>query len=179
MEIHLNDNAEENDALYLESRIGFQDLESFVCQDADDMNLLMNILRNEKGWKRTNVVQSLPMSRPPTWKERPNEGDLGFRCTVFDLFSAPQDIKNFLCSRKGIHKVPIFRSEHPDQERFPIRLIGTSCVTTKRSTYSNNFSTKYTPLTNQAQFLGQMDDNGDRELHTTLQAHLPNKINKL
>ena len=47
-------------AKYLENRVPFHDLTAFYCEDKDDMNQLMRVLREDMKLQGINVVHAPP-----------------------------------------------------------------------------------------------------------------------
>ena len=53
-------------AKYLENRVSFNDMSAFFCEDKEDMNQLMRILRDEMRLHGINVVHAPPSDEPST-----------------------------------------------------------------------------------------------------------------
>ncbi|KAK6624544.1 hypothetical protein RUM44_011403 [Polyplax serrata] len=95
-------------AKFVEARIGYKDLISFCCTNADDLNLLVQKLRNEQKLK-INVICSDECDSTQYISEIPIS-DLrcyGFYAYMKDFITGPDDIIRFLCKTYKIHTIPI------------------------------------------------------------------------
>lgn len=132
---------------YLESIVGRADLDGFVCEDPDDMNLLLKELREVKKLRKVNAVHS-----NPTPKERFSspfkEHELrkyGFVAYLCEMYEAPLAVNAYLCQQKSLHQVPFFKEENEYTDdlksKFQTFYIGGLKFTAKRSRYSKELST--------------------------------------
>lgn len=133
-------------ARYIETHVGRADLEGFVCEDPDDVNLLLRELREVKRLRKINAFHSNPDPKE-TFRKR-NEASLapyGFKSFLSDMYDAPDAVNAYLCQQKNLHQVPLFEKESEEtdklKEMFCSYYIGTTKFTTKRSKYSSNLST--------------------------------------
>ena len=136
-----------NYAKYIETHVGRADLESFVCEDPDDMNLLLKELREVRKLRKVNGVHSnpTPMERfAKPFKERELE-KYGFVSYLSDMYTAPLAVNAFLCQQKNLHQVPFFKEENNYTDELKNKLqtfyIGNLKFTAKRSKYSRELST--------------------------------------
>lgn len=100
-------------AIHLENIIGSLELEAFVCEDQDDSNLLMNVLRKELQYHKINVVHSTGEGRAefprPPWTK-----NLGAAKKVFldeVLEKCPLSVLKHLCSKKKLNHIAVFERD--------------------------------------------------------------------
>ncbi|XP_046661520.1 structural maintenance of chromosomes protein 5 isoform X2 [Homalodisca vitripennis] len=102
----------EDVAKYVEFIIPHRDLTAFVCEDKDDMNKFMRMVRDEMGL-RINVVQATQnFSRPVRENFQPRQtieslGQFGFWSFIIDQIKGPDPVLNYLCQTYGLHQIPI------------------------------------------------------------------------
>lgn len=52
-----------NDAKYIESHVSFNDIRAFVCEESEDLNLFMDVMRDEQKLKVNAIsMPSQPLS---------------------------------------------------------------------------------------------------------------------
>ena len=124
-------------AVQLETMIGSDDLVTFICEDVDDTNLLMNKLRREQGLKKINVIHCQP-STNNTYQNPLDKIPRDLHATFLDkVFTCPSTIKNYLCSKKKLNMIPVLKDlgkhESIHLDRYFIRK---ESHTTTRSHYS-------------------------------------------
>ena len=74
------DEKEKNYAVYVETHVGRADLEGFVCEDPEDVNLLLKKMREDLNLRKINAFHSNP-EPPSTFKKQYSSEDL----VKFDL----------------------------------------------------------------------------------------------
>uniref|UniRef100_A0A0L8G9B3 Structural maintenance of chromosomes protein 5 n=1 Tax=Octopus bimaculoides TaxID=37653 RepID=A0A0L8G9B3_OCTBM len=97
-----------SDAKFIESFVSFNDLRSFVCENADDMDLLLSKIRDEQKLKINCVKcpsQDISYFRPRIPIH--NLKKYGFRCFLKDLFDCPEAVMKFLCMQYKVHMIPV------------------------------------------------------------------------
>ena len=153
-------------AVQLETIIGSNELEAFVCENNDDANLLMRELR--KTYYKINVVHSA--SGPSQEFQRPEWHKNGripikycFLDEIIDNESCPEAIMVHLKKKKRIHQIPIFEKEtdylanHCDRY-----FVGKRLFTFSSSRYSKEKLEKCDNLENTvSQYLNVTDDGSD------------------
>ncbi|GAB0099573.1 Structural maintenance of chromosomes protein 5 [Sergentomyia squamirostris] len=93
---------------FLENIIPFRDLQAFVCEDTQDMKLLVTKLTKELKL-RVNVVQSDPADTVH-YKPRMLMQELsryGFTKYLLQMVDGPAPILNYLCRLFNIHNIPM------------------------------------------------------------------------
>ncbi|XP_058792958.1 structural maintenance of chromosomes protein 5 [Phymastichus coffea] len=95
-------------AKYFESVIPQRDLFAFVCEDKNDMNLLLRHLRDQQKLK-INAVHSDPNKEINDEPNVPIEvlRQYGFEHYMLSLIDAPRTILNYLISNFKLHTIPI------------------------------------------------------------------------
>ena len=134
-------------ARYVETQIGRADLEGFVCENPDDVNLLTKQLRETLRLRKINAFHSNP--DPPSKFPPPTPGDQLEKFTfidyISDMYSAPDAVHAYLCRQKGLHQVPVFREENNLSSQLKFKFhnyyIGTHKFNTRKSKYSGELST--------------------------------------
>lgn len=110
-------------AMYVENSIGFNDLKAFFCENKDDMNDLMKILREEKNLA-INVVHSPRNDNEPSTSEfQPRMAisdlkKLGFYSFLRELFVGPEPVVRYLCKMYKVHNIPV--GDHTTYENFGV-----------------------------------------------------------
>ncbi|GLH06082.1 Uncharacterized protein GBIM_11601 [Gryllus bimaculatus] len=98
---------------YLESAIPRRDLQAFICEDKEDMNKFISIMREQLKLS-VNILYSGPEHHPSSWytPKVPLEElkKYGFTMFVRDMFSAPETIMKYLCRTAGVHRIPVGES---------------------------------------------------------------------
>merc|ERR1712096_373277 len=136
-----------NFARYVESHIGRADLEGFVCEDPDDVNLLTKQLRENLRLRKINAFHSSP--DPPDSFAHPYSKDemakYAFMEYISDMYSAPDAVHAYLCRQKALHQVPVFREENNNsaqlKHKFHNYYIANQKFNTRKSKYSGELST--------------------------------------
>ncbi|XP_069672097.1 structural maintenance of chromosomes protein 5 [Periplaneta americana] len=113
-------------AKYVENVVSSRDLVAFTCEDKDDMNKLLTVLRDEQHLK-INAVHSGP-EHPSTSTYKPYIpiGDLrqyGFHSYLREMISAPEPIMKYLCRMYKIYNIPVGdASTYAHCERIPLKM---------------------------------------------------------
>ena len=136
-----------NSARYVETHIGRADLEGFVCENPDDVNILTKQLRETMRLRKINAFHSNP--DPPSKFAHPIPGEemtkYSFVSYVSDMYSAPDAVHAYLCRQKGLHQVPVFKEENNLsgnlKHKFHNYYIGNQKFNTRVSKYSGELST--------------------------------------
>lgn len=95
-------------AKYFENIIPQRDLTAFVCEDKNDMNLLLKYLRDQQKL-RINAVHSDPnrvVNHQPSIPLQ-NIQQYGFEHYLVSLIDAPQTILNYLVKMYTLNEIPI------------------------------------------------------------------------
>ncbi|XP_064620307.1 structural maintenance of chromosomes protein 5-like isoform X3 [Lineus longissimus] len=95
-------------AKYVENHISYNDMKAFVCKEPDDVNMFLELTRDEMNLA-VNAVK-VPPDRNPDFKPKYNLGQLGhygFHHYLKDLFTCPDDIMKYLCKQYHVHTIPI------------------------------------------------------------------------
>ena len=135
----------------IENSIPQRDLVALAAEEADDANLLINELRNNKKL-RANVVTVPGNADMSKFSPDPklldyfyeNKKELDFKGFLSDMFSAPDPIKAYLCQQYQLHRVPIFGQKAETQTQTLVNLdvkvffVGDIRNSTSTSKYGNN-----------------------------------------
>uniref|UniRef100_T1IJX8 Structural maintenance of chromosomes protein 5 n=1 Tax=Strigamia maritima TaxID=126957 RepID=T1IJX8_STRMM len=95
-------------AIYVESHISFDDMCAFVCEDRDDMNKFLKLLRDDQRLSVSAVLA--PNKAPHTFLPDHKLEDFwkyGFRSYLRELFTAPDPVMSYLCQQYRVHSVPV------------------------------------------------------------------------
>ena len=136
-----------NLARYVETHIGRADLEGFVCENPDDVNVLTKQLRETLRLRKINAFHSNP--DPPSKFLHPMPKDEMEKYTIVDyisdMYSAPDAVHAYLCRQKGLHQVPVFKEENNRSSELKFKFhnyyIGNQKFNTRKSKYSGELST--------------------------------------
>ncbi|GFT14616.1 structural maintenance of chromosomes protein 5 [Nephila pilipes] len=93
---------------FLENTISKRDLLMFVCENKQDLERFMNVMKWEK--KLCINVTMAPEENMDAFPSPTITGDmrnLGMQCFLKDLFNAPESVMRFLCKLNRIHRVPV------------------------------------------------------------------------
>ena len=101
-------------ARYVETHIGRADLEGFVCEDPDDVNLLTKNLREKLHLRKINAFHSNPEPAGRFQHPVPSQemAKYTFQDYLSNMYSAPEAVNAYLCKQKHLHQVPVFREEN-------------------------------------------------------------------
>ena len=134
-------------ARYVETHIGRADLEGFVCENPEDVNILTKQLREKLKLRKINAFHSNP--DPPSKFRHPVSRDEMVKYTIIDyisdMYSAPPAVHAYLCNQKRLHEVPVLREENNHsvhlKTKFHNYYIGNQKFNTRKSKYSGELST--------------------------------------
>ncbi|XP_041363245.1 structural maintenance of chromosomes protein 5-like [Gigantopelta aegis] len=142
-------------AKYIESHISFNDIRAFVCEDPDDLELFMSVMRDEQKLK-VNIVRS-PQQAPDTFnpsKSIEYYRQYGFKYFLRDLIDCPAPIMSFLCAQYHVFEIPVGaklvggKINQVIKENPHLRVFYTEdCqYNVKKSKYTGDISTRNTQL---------------------------------
>ncbi|XP_064607700.1 structural maintenance of chromosomes protein 5-like [Liolophura sinensis] len=97
-----------SDAKYIESHVSFNDIRAFVCEESEDLNLFMDVMRDEQKLK-VNAI-SMPSQPLSSFKPAFRLEDFrkyGFRCYLKDMIECPEAIMRYLCLQYHVHSIMI------------------------------------------------------------------------
>ncbi|XP_076444163.1 structural maintenance of chromosomes protein 5-like [Babylonia areolata] len=165
-------------AKFVETHIAPNDIRAFVCEDPDDLELFMQIMRDEQKLK-VNAVKVPPQ---PLSSFQPRDSinsikKFGFFGYMKDLFQCPDPVMASLCLLYNVHNIPVGNDsarKHVEDviRRHPeLRTFYTSTVqySIKTSRYDGAVSSRNTPL-KEPQFLAtSIDTQRERILLQTIQ----------
>ncbi|CAG5129404.1 unnamed protein product, partial [Candidula unifasciata] len=167
------------DAKLVEAHVSFNDLRSFVCEDADDLDLFMRKVKNEMKL-RVNIVRAPP---EPAVTYQPRHPISYYRKYGFDrylqsLFTCPEAVMRFLCLQYKVHLIPVGSSlvqtnlqrilkECPELTHFYTPDVQ---YTIKQSKYSKNMSSRNTALKEPRALVDSINLEREQELSTTIKA---------
>ena len=134
-------------ARYVETHIGRADLEGFVCENPEDVNVLTKELREKMKLRKINAFHSNP-DHPDKFRHPQSRDEMmkyEFIDYISNMYSAPAAVHAYLCNQKKLHEVPVFRVEnnHSSQlkNKFHNYYIGNQKFNTRKSKYSGELST--------------------------------------
>ena len=155
-------------AVQLETIIGSNELEAFVCENNDDANLLMRELR--KTYYKINVVHSASgtnqeFQRPEWHKKGQIPIKYCFLDEIIDSETCPEAVMVHLKKKKRIHQIPIFEKETDYLANYCDRyFVGKRLFTFSSSRYSKEKLEKCDNLENTvSQYLNVSDDGSDED----------------
>ena len=134
-------------ARYVETHIGRADLEGFVCENPEDVNILTKQLREKMKLRKINAFHSNP-DHPDKFRHPQSRDEMAkyeFIDYISDMYSAPAAVHAYLCNQKKLHEVPVFRVENNYssqlKNKFHNYYIGNQKFNTRKSKYSGELST--------------------------------------
>lgn len=137
-------------AKFVENQIGRADLEGFICEDPEDVNLLTKKLREELNLRKINAFHSDPDDYAKLINNRKKFSDadrkrFDFQDYLSDMYDAPPAVQAYLCRQKQLHQIPYFGSETSCsdelKQQFKSYYLGTIKFNSTRSKYSGELST--------------------------------------
>ena len=139
-------------AKYLENVIAFRDLVAFVCENKQDMNLLLQYLRDEQHLQ-VNAVHSDPTKHVSMEPPIPihNIKQFGFTHYLVSLIEAPTTIMNYLVSMYKLNNIPIGTNHVEDNiDHIPNNIRSyfsrNNCYQVSRSKYTGEKSIGMQPV---------------------------------
>lgn len=162
-----------SDAKFLENHISFNDMRSFVCEDADDMDLFLSKIRDEQKLK-INCVKS-PSKQLSQFQPRIPLAHLqryGFHCFLKDLFDCPDAVMRFLYLQYNVHSIPVYKNRTPinvdqiirENPKLDLFYTENNQFAIKTSVYSGHKSTKKSSLRDAAILKNSYDTEKERWL---------------
>ena len=134
-------------ARYVETHIGRADLEGFVCENPEDVNVLTKQLREKMKLRKINAFHSNP-DHPDKFRHPQSRDEMmkyEFIDYISNMYSAPAAVHAYLCNQKKLHEVPVFRVENNFssqlKNKFHNYYIGNQKFNTRKSKYSGELST--------------------------------------
>ena len=130
-------------SLHLENAIGNQELEAFVCEDQQDMNVLMNALRKDLNLHKINVVHSAPSPNDNMAFKHPNlQGVTVGKVFLDEVLSddCPLAVRKHLCKKKHLHMIPVFDRDPGACANIRKYYVGKKRFEVSMSRYSNRTS---------------------------------------
>jgi len=97
-----------DDAKYIENSVSNNDKKAFVCEDPDDMEEFLRVMRGELNLS-VNAVQA-PQDPPQAFQPQhpiQHYAPMGFRSFLREMFSAPAPVVAYLCKMYRIHSTPV------------------------------------------------------------------------
>lgn len=104
-------------AMYVENSINVRDLTAFFFSDANEMNIFMQTMRQDKGWKKVSAV-TLPRRSSDSFQPEVAAASLnqyGLVSYVREMVAAPDSVLAFLCGNYHLHRVAVFQ---PQAEKY-------------------------------------------------------------
>ncbi|CAL1264779.1 unnamed protein product [Larinioides sclopetarius] len=98
----------DEDRKYIENAVSNRDLLMFVCEDKEDLERFVKIMKHEK--KLSINVSIVPEESMAAFSSHPisnNMRNLGIHCYLKDLFTAPEPVMRLLCKLNNVHRVPV------------------------------------------------------------------------
>lgn len=161
-------------AKYFESSISPRDLYAFVCEDVNDMNLLLRYLREEQNLT-VNVLHVDPSRQVSRAPRVPLEQikPFGFENYLVNLVEAPDTIMNYIVSTYGLNNIPIGSKkidQHLNDIPSQIRRFFTpeTCYSNNVSSYSGERSTSYSSFSSNGLLSTIIDNNRIRDIERGL-----------
>ncbi|XP_014204116.1 structural maintenance of chromosomes protein 5 [Copidosoma floridanum] len=137
---------------FFENLISQRDLTAFVCEDKNDMNMLLKYLRTQQKLK-INAVHSDPNKEVNDAPRVPLENikQFGFHHYLVSLIEAPQTVMNYLITMYKLNEIPIGSDQVASQlDRIPDSIIrffsNSNFYSISRSKYTGEKSTRQAGL---------------------------------
>ncbi|GFR03642.1 structural maintenance of chromosomes protein 5 [Trichonephila clavata] len=168
---------------FLENAISKRDLLMFVCEDKQDLERFMNVMKKDK--KLSVNVTMVPDENINDFSSPAITGHmrkLGMQCFLKDLFIAPESVMRFLCKLSRLHQVPVCNNNAESNVEHILKynslfFTPTERITGKRSQYGNrNLSVKRDFIVDR-KILPNIKDNS--EILNNLEMKLKNTENSL
>ncbi|KAL5004129.1 hypothetical protein ScPMuIL_017585 [Solemya velum] len=175
-------------AKYIENHISFNDMRAFVCEDTQDFNLFMDLMRDKENLK-INAVK-MPSQSSESFRSRypiTRYGQYGFKHYLKDVFTCPEAVMRYLCAQYRVHDIPVGDKSTYDRvanvirECPELRLFFTENhkYTVKVSVYDQNVSSRNSFLKDASLLSASVDHTArERELVQEIQFNQKNLQNK-
>ncbi|KAF8789097.1 Structural maintenance of chromosomes protein 5 like protein [Argiope bruennichi] len=93
---------------YIESSVSDRNLLMFVCEDKEDLERFLKIMKHEKKLSiNVSMVPSKSLAEFPSPPITNEMRRLGIECYLKDLFTAPDPVMRVLCQLCQVHQVPV------------------------------------------------------------------------
>ncbi|XP_049539211.1 structural maintenance of chromosomes protein 5 [Anopheles darlingi] len=166
--------------IFLENTIGIRDLIAFTCEQTEDMNLFLRIIREELKFPNVNVIHSGP-SDALLWKPKypiTSLRSFGFHTYLIDTLEGPFPVLNGLCKLYNLHNIPVGGPESAKHvnslpDAIALFFTPTNRFQVTKSRYTNEKSTRSDVL--QARNL--LSRSKDVKLLEEKRAHLKRLVN--
>ncbi|XP_005089499.1 structural maintenance of chromosomes protein 5 [Aplysia californica] len=168
------------DAKLVETHISFNDLRSFICEDSEDLDEFMRVMKTEQKL-RVNAVRA-PDQPVTSFKPKfpiTKYKKFGFQHFMQDLFKCPDAVMRYLCLMYKVHSIPIgtantashsekiinecpelFNFYTPDEQ-----------YSIKRSRYTNKVSTRNSALRDPRALADSVNVDREQELNGLIAEH--------
>ncbi|XP_052777305.1 structural maintenance of chromosomes protein 5-like [Mya arenaria] len=165
-------------AKYLENHISFNDMRAFVCENSEDMNMFMDVMREEQNLRVNAVVAPthLPQDQQQPSQSIENLRRYGFECYLQDLFTCPDAVMRFLCRQYRVHNIPVGNARTKDLVANIIKEVQLACFYTSdnqykitKSRYDQSTSSRNMKLKNASLLTSSMDAERESYLLQQLQ----------
>ncbi|BFY96965.1 hypothetical protein BsWGS_00005 [Bradybaena similaris] len=167
------------DAKLVEAHVNFNDLRSFICEDADDLDLFMRKVKNEMKL-RVNIVKAPPEAASSFLPRHPISyyKKYGFDRYLQSLFTCPEAVMRFLCLQYKVHLIPVgsrvvqtnlqrIMAECPELTHFYTPDVQ---YTIKQSKYSRNMSSRNSALKEPRALVDSINLEKEQELSISIKA---------
>lgn len=165
-------------AKFLENHVNFNDMRAFVCDNTEDFNLFMDLMREEQNL-RVNAVKTpnctMQQFRPkfPISKYQ----KYGFHSYMQDLFTCPEAVMKFLCMQYKVFQIPVGDNRTKEmvdiivRDAPELRCFYTSgnSYNIKKSKYDGSTSSRSSRLRDASLLTVSMDEYRERELMQQLE----------
>ncbi|XP_052276673.1 structural maintenance of chromosomes protein 5-like [Dreissena polymorpha] len=161
-------------AKFLENHVSFNDLRAFVCETSEDLNLFMDLMRDEQKLRVNAVKAPADVNLEETRPSKPIQfySKFGFQTYLRDMFTCPDAVMRFLCRQYRVHNIPVGTAatkqqvgniiqQHPELTCFYTE---DSQYQIKRSRYDNSVSSRNIKLKQPSLLTTSMNYEREREL---------------
>ena len=172
---------------YLENSINQRDMTAFFFETAEDMNQFLDIVRNQKGWRKVSGVV-LPDRDLQDFQPNIPESNLrrlGFVSYLKNLVSAPDKVMAFMCNNYGLHRIPVFKEESEKFEQiisnelgFTKYFVGSKVQTISGSDYSSVKSTMTREVFSNRYLEITKDEDRERHIRTEM-SNVEDRLRKI
>ncbi|XP_050090664.1 structural maintenance of chromosomes protein 5 [Anopheles aquasalis] len=136
-------------AVFLENTIGIRDLIAFTCEQTEDMNLFLRIIREELKIPSVNAIHSAA-SDCLLWNPKYPIASLrsfGFHSYLIDMVEGPFPVLNGLCKLYNLHNIPVGSPESAKHvnslpDVISVFFTATNRFQVSKSRYTNEKSTR-------------------------------------
>ncbi|KAK6178810.1 hypothetical protein SNE40_011310 [Patella caerulea] len=166
------------DAKYIETHISFNDMRTFVCEDPEDLEKFMSVVRDRQNL-RVNAAK-MPVQSVSSFKARyeiDHYRRYGFHHYLKDMFDCPDPVMRYLCCLYRVHCIPVGNKYTKDNVAGVIKdhselstfyTVDTQ-YTIKKSKYDGSTSTRNTTVRDGSILNISMDLERENQLKRQLQ----------